>query len=235
MADSVKLWWSWKKRNSGVVLRSTIQLLLASLCAVGFLATSIFSAFVVDTSDLEVLVSSPSCGLINTTIPVNMFRIQLAAVGALSTPYAKDCYRNQTILPARCRAFVRPSIPFTTEKAPCPFSSEFCTGSDTDNSSAIVLDSGLVDLNDGYGLNLPEKDRVYYRRQSTCAVLPLEGHITIMNASLLPWEVWNRPALLGEEALLLHYGDRATLGEWKNATFIDSMMSTNVSRTLSMR
>jgi hypothetical protein len=234
MADSVKLWWSWKKRNDGVLLRSLIQLLLATLCSVGFVATSIFSSFVVNTSDLEVLVNSPSCGLINTTLPVNMFRIQLAAVASLSTPYAQECYHNSTILPARCKAFVRPSIPFTTEKVPCPFASEFCTGADVDSSSAVALDSGLVDLNDGFGLNLPEKDRVYYRRRTTCTVLPLSGHATVIDASELPWSVYNRLALPGEQALVLHYGDRPNLGDWKNATFVYSLMSTNMSRTLSV-
>jgi hypothetical protein len=76
MADSAKLWWLWKKRSNRVLLRSLPQFLLAFLCAVGSIAASISSSYVVSSSELKVLVSSPSCGHVNSSQPINALRTE---------------------------------------------------------------------------------------------------------------------------------------------------------------
>jgi hypothetical protein len=126
MADSAKLWWLWKKRSDRVLLRSLPQFLLAFLCAVGSIAASISSSYVVSSSELKVLVSSPSCGHVNSSQPINALRAQSDAIRSVAAPYAQECYHDSTLLPTRCQAFVRPYIPFTSQKVACPFNTIFC-------------------------------------------------------------------------------------------------------------
>ncbi|KAJ4302760.1 hypothetical protein N0V90_001651 [Kalmusia sp. IMI 367209] len=49
-----------------------------------------------------------------------------------------------------------------------------CTGQ---GSSAIAMDSGVVDMRTNFGLNVKESDTVHIRRRTICNVLPREGHI----------------------------------------------------------
>jgi hypothetical protein len=231
MADSVKLWWSWRKRNKNVLRRSLAQFVLSTLCTVGFVAAGIFSSYVVSTSDLEVLVKSPLCGYLDRDSATSG-NVWGTAVIAASSPYARECYRDQAILPIRCRTFIRPSIQFKTEAAPCPFSSDFCKDEKLDPIPAVAFDSGLVDLNDGFGTNFAPKDRVSYRRRTTCSILPLPGHISMVNMRDLPEKIFNRKAYPYEEALILHYGDRPKIGEWKNITTVISMLTSNITWSL---
>ncbi|KAF1953256.1 hypothetical protein CC80DRAFT_518396 [Byssothecium circinans] len=234
-ADYVKLWWLWKKRTDRVSVRSLFPILLATFCTMGFLASSVASSFVVATTDLEVLVDNPFCARYNeSTFTTDIERLRIIAVRSVSVPYAQECYHNQTLLPPRCKAFVRPSIPFTTQKVPCPFSLEYYTGAETDPLPAVAFDSGLVDLNDGFGMNLPNNDRVSYRRRTTCTVLPLSGHITVLDAGVISERIWGRTTFPGEQAVKLHYADRPALGEWKNATFLVSLTATNISEGFSI-
>jgi hypothetical protein len=232
VAESTKLWWSWRKRNNRVLVRSLTPFLLASFCTVGFIAASITSSFVVNNSDLEVLVHSPFCGHLNSSMPINAARVQLAAIRAVSGAYAEDCYQNFTILPARCKAYVKPRINYTIARVPCPFNTEFCTdvGHGLESTPAVAVDSGLVELNRGFGLNLPPKDRVSYRRKTTCSVLQLAGRTSIINASDFPPSLRTRDTYPEEELMLLHLGDRPQFGDWKNVTTFASLLTINVTK-----
>lgn len=234
MADSAKLWWSWRKRNDRVLARSLTQFLLATLCTAGFVVAGIFSSYVVESSDLEVLVNSPLCGRINSSLLTSAERIQTSEIRSLALPYTQECYHNQTMVPARCKAFVRPSIPLRNERVPCPFAAEFCVG-EKDVLPAVAFDSGLVDLNKGFGMNLPEKDRVKYRRRTTCSVLPVAGRTSVKNGSDLPSWLINRAAFPGEQFMLLHYGNQTRLPDWKNTTVLFSLMNVEMSTIYSIR
>jgi len=63
------------------------------------------------------------------------------------------------------------------ETVSCPFDLSMCA------SPAIAFDSGLLDLNSVFGMNLPPKDRVRYRRRTTCTILALEGRTRVVNLS----------------------------------------------------
>jgi hypothetical protein len=229
MAESTKLWWYWRRKNNKVLTRSLVQLFLATSCTVSFIVAGIASSFVVTSSDLEVLVQSPFCGIVNHSAPAEVGLSYVIAVSAVSDPYAQECYRNQTTLPARCKAYVHSRVDFTTEKAACPFDVKFCGASTLGNSSAIALDSGLVDINAAFGFNLPEKDRVKYRRRTTCAILPLEGRTTIVDARNFPDILQGGPDIPGEQFLIAHYGNRPDLGEWSNTTAFYSLLRGNYS------
>jgi hypothetical protein len=234
MADSIKLWWTWRKRNKRVTVRSLFQFFLAFSCSIGILAVSISSSYVVTTTDLEVLVKSPFCGFVNDTVSVDAQRSWVSAITSKSVPYAQECYQNRTIPSAVCRAYVRPSVPFETQHAACPFSTEFCQGADGSASETIAFDSGVVDLKHGFGLNLAKHDGVGYRRRTTCVVLPLAGHASHTNASDIPDALWGRETYPEEEAFQVHYGDRPALGQSKNATFFTSLMGGNMSAGFSI-
>jgi hypothetical protein len=238
MAESTKLWWYWRKRNEKVLTRSLIQFFLATSCTVVFVTASIASSFVVNNSDLEVLVRSPLCGNVDiaASISDDVNRNYVAAINTASIPYAEECYQNKKLLPTRCKAYVHPRISFTTEQAACPFDVKFCVANTSTTNSAIALDSGLVDLNAGFGLNLPKKDRVSYRRRTTCAVLPLGGRTTVVNGSDFPDALQAVPDIIpNEQLLLMHYGDRPALGEWKNTTVLYSLLRGNFSKRYTMR
>jgi hypothetical protein len=232
MAESTKLWWCWRRRGERVFLRSLVQFLLAASCTIGFIVASIASSFVVNSSDLEVLVRSSLCGTVYFSASVDASRNYIAAVKTASVPYAEECYQNQTIPTARCKAYVHPRISFTTEETACPFDQSFCTVNISTTSAAITLDSGLVDLNNGFGFNFPEKDRIRYRRKTTCSVLQLDGRTSIVNASDFPDALQSNPDSPGEQLLLTHFGERQNLGEWKNTTMFLSLWQGNFSSRL---
>lgn len=72
-----------------------------------------------------------------------------------------------------------------------------CLGTKAEPSAAVAVDSGLVDVNTALGLNLGTKDRVKFRRRSTCGVLPLEGHTTVKKETDLPSEFLGTKTLPG--------------------------------------
>jgi hypothetical protein len=232
MADSVKLWWSWRKRNGNVLRRSLAPFMLSTLCTAGFIAAGIFSSYVVSTSDLEVLVKSPFCGHLDPIMKLDANAVWVATMLTTSDAYANDCYGDQAKSSTNCRVFTRPSISFRTESTTCPFSPEFCTDENSEPIPAVAFDSGLIDLNDGFGTNFADNDRVSYRRRTTCSILPLIGHVSIVNASNLPENLLRRKIYPFEEVILLHYGEKPSMGQWKNATTIYSLMDFNRTQTI---
>jgi hypothetical protein len=232
MAESTKLWWCWRRKNDKVLVRSLIQFLLAASCTIGFIAASITSSFVVSTSNLEVMVHSSLCGTIGDIPVADVARGVMSSIKAVSVPYAEECYQDQDVPPARCKVYKSPQIKFSTEKAPCPFETRFASST----GFVIALDSGLVDLNAGFGLNLPKKDRVSYRRRTTCTVLPLGGHTTIINASEFPDNQQTVPDIIPDEKfLLLYYGERLKVDQWKNVTVVYSLLRGNFTRGYTLR
>jgi hypothetical protein len=234
MADSVKLWWLWRKHNERVLLRSITQFLLAACCAVGFVAASISSSFVVTSSDLEILVQSPSCGFVGDTTPRAESMSYTTAIRTTAVPYAQECYGNSTSS-SRCRTFLRPSIAFQSKRSPCPFRSDLCVDPGDGLLPAFSVDSGLVETNDGLGLNLPDHERVYYRKRTTCAVLPLEGYTNTIDSQDFPSEFLSQDPKPGDRLLLFHYGDRPNLHEWRNTSTYLSLAGMNATGTFSMR
>ena len=198
MADSLKLWWSWRKISERPLLRAVFPASLALLFAVASLAASLFSSFAVLSTNIQVRIASPLCAGINTNSSVSLNNYINRVLTSAST-YADDCYKNTTSLPARCNIFTKPNIPFITETTACPFSSDICL------SPAISFDSGRQDLNHAFGFNLADKDRVKYRRRTTCAILSQEGHMKVMNVSDTPQALWGRPAYPNEKANLYYY------------------------------
>lgn len=232
LADSIKMWLFWRKQVDRALVRSLMPILLGISFSVGTIAVGILSSYLVSGNNVQVLVSSPFCAPLNIdpTVPdytsnVYGLRALEAKVAAISKSYADDCYQTNGTLPTHCGIFIRPNIPFTQERVDCPFASEMCADM---QQPAISFDSGLVDLNDGFGLNLASQDRVKFRRHTTCAILETVGHSSVINASDFP--ALGRPALPGEELLILHYGNITYDTPWPNATFDHSLTMSNITR-----
>ena len=199
-AELVKLWWAWRKNGERIFVRSLLQMLLAILFSIATVATSILSSYIVTTANLEVLVESPSCGF------VNISRLDQAHGGdnaywskvkSTAFQYSLDCYQEGKPEPAKCNVFTKPKVPqMVTHEAVCPFSPLMCVEG---NTSAVDVDSGLLDLNTHFGLNLPPRDRVKFRRKVSCAVLPVEGYYRNVSAG-------KSHGIPGERYFYLDYG-----------------------------
>jgi hypothetical protein len=230
LADSTKLWLFWRKRVNRAFLRSLVPLLLGLIFWVGTVAVGVLSSYIVTGNNLQVLISSPSCGPLNidstrddysnNAMKLRPFEAKVAAIGK---SYAEDCYQTHSPLPTRCSIFFQPYIPFKQERVACPFGSSTCVDVEL---PAVRFDSGLVDLNDGFGLNLASNDRVRFRRQATCAMLETTSRSSIVKATNYP-DMIHTP-FVGEELLVMHYGDIAYEASWPNATFVHSLAVSNI-------
>lgn len=219
--DCAKLWWFWRKRIHGALAQSLGIFVLAIVCGTGSIAASIFSTYVVSSANLEVLVRSPFCGHINITgANPNALSAYGAAVDSAADRYAQDCYDNGTALSSRCNIFIRPNIPLKREMVPCPFDPHMCVELQNSSNPAVALYSGLLNVNDAFGLNFPKEDHVKFRKRSTCGILPLSGYTTLINASSLPAHFFRtgHPDAADDKVILYHYMTNPSLGDWRNVT-----------------
>ncbi|KAF2745218.1 hypothetical protein M011DRAFT_479365 [Sporormia fimetaria CBS 119925] len=223
-ADSLKLWLAWRGVSKNAFARSLLHASTGLLFTAAALAVSIYSSSVVDSTNLEVLVQSPHCAQLNAD--ANIYDNYGAPVLAAAESYAPDCYKNGS-LPARCKIFTRPNIPFHREISPCPFEEKMCS------TDAVTHDSGFLDVNDAFGLNLPDTDRVRYRRKTTCTLLNQDGYTRLTNASAANL-AYGRPPLPDETVLEYTYTDGSKnvgypdIPEY-NYTFAQSLLTSNTS------
>lgn len=231
LAEWVKLWWIWRGRTTKALSRSFLLVSLTSLFAAATVVAGVFSSYVVDTSNLHVLVSSPDCGPMrpsegNTFSAGNLAFLDYSSkLESLSMPYAQECYQESESLPSRCQIFIQPNTPLLPKRIDCPFSDAVCKNF---TQPGVVVDSGLVDANDIFGWNLQSDQRLKYRRKATCAVLKAQEYQTVFEAKDYPFNT--RPLLPGEQNLAVHYGLRRFTGQWANMTMAQSLALANVTR-----
>jgi hypothetical protein len=200
MTDVLKLWWAWRKKADRPLLRSLALAMIALLFTIATVSASILSSLIVSNGMIDVLVESPLCGRINPN--GTAWRSYTVNFDRSAASYTLNCYRNGS-LPPNCDVFMQPNIPLKVEDAPCPFkNASFC-----DTKEALSIDSGLKDVGKTFGLNLAAKDRVQFRKKTTCSVLPINGRYRVANLDDLPGILdEDRPAIPGEQAMLLNYG-----------------------------
>lgn len=169
VADLVKIWWSWRKRTNRPFLRSITLISLAVIFTLASVVSSVFSSLVISTGDIVVLVKSPYCGW--STKDLSTLQYQRAVL-TTSSKYADDCYFDlpNGSRPPLCEIFPKPTVPLTSHTTPCPFES-ICG-----HKEAVSIDSGLLDVNEAFGMNLANVDGVRYRKKTTCQILPLQGY-----------------------------------------------------------
>ncbi|ERF76409.1 hypothetical protein EPUS_06967 [Endocarpon pusillum Z07020] len=229
LLEWIKLWWMWRKTDKAF-LRSWLQILLGLIFTLGTVLIGVLVSLVVKSTDIEVCVDKPHCGPWNldaimnaqqtNDTALNPYRQHMDKVRESSRAYVRECYQNYSITPERCKSFTRPSISFTQERLDCPFTPALCKGFE---KPAIRLDSGLVDLNDAFGLNLDPTDRVKVRKTTTCAVLEVENRVSVVNMSSIP--NLSRPPLPNEQAMIVHLG---SAGGHANFTYALSLLMANL-------
>lgn len=193
------------------------------------IASSLFASYVVETSNVKVLVDSPHCGAVNLSLLYDThtgrsthYSKLIPAVKA----YADECYAKADHLPTRCHnTFALPTIQVTDGDATCPWQSALCPSGDR---SALELDSGFIDQST-LGFNVRPDDGVKFRKKTVCSVLPVEGYMSTSSASGFS-NALRRKTLLGEPVQWLHY-----YANQSKPTFSQSMLTSYVTGSYSTK
>ncbi|KAF2120277.1 hypothetical protein BDV96DRAFT_642118 [Lophiotrema nucula] len=128
--------------------------LLAAFAALLFFAVTIvsgiFSSYVVSTTDLQILVDSSNCAVLDLPSIFKDPQAEAAAMEYITSvksrgdPYYQSCYDQLASAPSRCNIFVQPNISLTHEFTECPFEKSICK--DVNGAyAAVSVDSGQVD------------------------------------------------------------------------------------------
>lgn len=227
LTESAKLYFSWsptKTHNAGRRL-APLALFAALFTGAGTVA-GIFSSYIVDSSNLLIRVQSDLCGPFDFTLEnasAGMGNNYTQAVYDLAAPTVQDCYGDTVSASPRCRVYLKPRIAFNVSRGGCLWDPSLCL--DMENPT-VIMDSGLMDMNSVFGLNLARKDQVLFRKKTSCAILPLENHTsTVAAADFAPWP---REPLPGEQVLIINYGNFSGNYTWNNATFAMSETINNI-------
>jgi hypothetical protein len=221
LADSLKLWWAWRKDTKRPFLRSLLLIFLALLMVSGTISASIFSSFVVKSSDLTVLVNSPFCGAPDAGLRRTRGGDYSSTVNAAAQSYGPLCYqsRDNETIPKSCNTFIKRYIDFEIGREDCPFEKSMCVADSV--ADAFVMESALLDANTEFGLNLPADSRIKYRRKATCSVLSLENRTSVYNVSDLLLSYGRGEFVPGERIVTMNYGQSQTGDNWTQATSLE--------------
>jgi hypothetical protein len=171
----------WRKISNRPIWRS-IPLIVAALFNLSvFFTAGILVAEVTKSSGSEVLVRSSNCGnwTINSTELFFGYQSKTLNDTISAATYARACYGGPTNA-LECNRYQVQSLPYTrTEKEPCPFGKQMCLTT----TPAFTLDTGNISSHDHFGINTQQRDRVFYRRKTTCAPIVTDGFVTTFNYS----------------------------------------------------
>ncbi|CAI6342197.1 unnamed protein product [Periconia digitata] len=183
--DSLKVWWAWRRISKRAFIRSMMPIFMALLFAVGAVTSSIFSTYVISTSDLRVAINSPHCGLLNYSSVVERGGVNTpeSSFMPLLKSYVKDCYQAHGHLPARCRdAFVEPNITFSISPADCPWEQNTTCLARKNESPAILMDSGHIQGSQ-FGFNTVAHSRINFRKKTVCSIMPMGERLKLKKLS----------------------------------------------------
>ncbi|KAJ5726657.1 uncharacterized protein N7483_008014 [Penicillium malachiteum] len=173
----LKLPFAHRHRISKPFWRSLPFALLAILILLLFGASSLFTSYISKLASASTLIISPDCGGFKVdTISEELN--PLSTKSLLDTydaaTYVRECYQGNP-KGAGCGLFIRPRLPFTTNpNASCPFGDNLCAYND---QSAFQMDTGHLDSHLDFGINARPRNRIKFRRVSTCA--PIHHHSSL--------------------------------------------------------
>lgn len=179
--------WCWWGRVHHSMMRSLPWALFSILYIVLFAVLSVFgSSEVAKAAGQERLLRSSRCGYWDTNGSepgLGSFAAKVLRGSQNAATYARDCY-DGSVDTLRCNRYATPYIKWEEKPADCPFEDVICKGNNT-----YQMDTGLVDSHHDLGINTPAKDRLKYRRVTTCSVLVQKGYADINDSS--PFVTWN--------------------------------------------
>ena len=176
----VRVAFAWRTQKRVHSYRRSAALVALPLLHFAFFTLAgVFASRLLDAGD-QVLSRSPYCGDYNvtyisslgtSTIPgspnrlVNDYAVNAQNQLQRSQQYVQFC--SDPLVP--CRELPHSALKWaSTVSTQCPFDSKVC--SQTSNQS-VVVDSGLISSHRHLGLNAPVKDRIQYRKVTTCTIL----------------------------------------------------------------
>jgi len=134
-------------------------------------AAGIFSPNAIKHFSSETLISSSQCGFWNYGITLNtpaLVNQRMLNTTTDALQYARNCY-GAAPKSSQCRRFTQQEIKWSlTSNVECPFSPSICR---INTTSAYRMDTGLLDSHVDLGINAEPKDRVNFRKVTTCATL----------------------------------------------------------------
>ncbi|KAJ9131023.1 hypothetical protein NKR23_g11934 [Pleurostoma richardsiae] len=172
----------WANRSTSRSLRNSWLLtLLSLLCAIGGIVAGLYSAKISDSSQVQVLLKSNRCGILNNTALPSDSEVVLASGNYyldmlnLATTYAQRCYNATDV--DDCNPFATYTINWTSHwNLSCPFDESMCVG------PAMKIDTAAINSNTILGLNSPPEDQVDLRKISTCAPITQNNYTKTVSA-----------------------------------------------------
>jgi hypothetical protein len=205
----------WRKLARRSFWRSLPLVLLAALNLTLFFAAGILVAEVTRTAGSDVLVRSPNCGnwTLNDTDVILAFQGKNLNDTVSAATYARACYGGPTNT-LECSQYPVQSLPYNrTENVTCPFADGICLV----KYPAIALDTGNVSSHDHLGINAQTKDRITYRRKTTCAPIISTGFTTSMNyTDAVNASIGDITGVDGDVIDLYNYGPKSYQGELRS-------------------
>jgi len=173
------LLWHWKGRSAPLV-RSSALGVTGLVFATCIALAGTFSSAILDTTQISVLLNSPHCGMIDQrSVEMGDFVLGMDKIDAFATydyearsraaNYVRQCY-NGTSPTGSCSGFAVPAITWATDfHVPCPFAERMCDG------PAMAQDTGRLNSNAIFGLNLAPNEQIDFRRVITCTPIMQDG------------------------------------------------------------
>lgn len=186
--------WHWWGRARHSLIRSLPWALFSILYIIIFAVLSVFgSSEVAKAAGQDRLIQGSQCGYWRSNGSATgqgSFEAKVTIDSKRAATYARDCYDGSADA-LKCNIYATPHIGWEGGEADCPFKDEICYGNNT-----YTMDTGLVDSYDDLGINTPQKERLKYRRVTTCSVLGEQGYVA--NGSVPGLVTWNYGPSLGE-------------------------------------
>lgn len=173
----IQISWAWRHLAKRSLSRTIPLIVFATSCLIVFSLASGFSSSISTAIGNEVLLDGTNCGIVDYAI-LSAYDLQQTR-----SPWRSDIYTNaasyaqQVYSPNRTSvlqngAFVRRTLnTIKNSEATCPFKNGLCRSS----TSNLHLDTGLVDICNDFGINLPRDECFSYRQVTHCAPLETKG------------------------------------------------------------
>lgn len=170
--EFARLPFQWRHWGTSTLLKCTLFAFLAFLNLSAFGAASIFSSAVAKAAGNETLIHSKNCGFAvfpDTLDPTFSKLLRVMRLSQSAAGYARACYGDVDNL-LQCTTYPQRQIKYETlRNVSCPFESHRCL-----DNLAVAFDTGELDTFKVFGINSAPKDRLTYRRITTCAPIYLD-------------------------------------------------------------
>lgn len=167
--------------------RTLFSLLPPLLVVIGFTAAGIFVGDVTRPTyeSNNVKIRPTNCGFVvfgDTESQEGLQAVMLKYFNDTQSAraYARSCYGDPDT-PAACSEYSKQSLPYTQTDVACPFGTDSSGKSLCSVKLANNLDTGLLDANDYLGINAPKRDRLLFRRSSTCSPINSQEYAQVNN------------------------------------------------------